>query len=312
MAEKEIRILIVDDSISIVNSLIKILDISGYEADPAYSGHDALRKLAIKDYDLVICAYDMSGMDGMELLKHIRRDYDDISFILMTGHLEQDSIFKAIQSGVADFIRKPVEIEQLLKVIQIQFNKRKDEWDYLQVSSYMSVADIKLSLPPYMFRQVDFIKIFTKFFKQNLNLSNTLINELLLCMEEMLYNAFIHGTLNLNLKERTLSYDEYKNLIQSKLLLPGISDKMIHLRLSIDQEHQVIIIEVEDEGQGFDYSLWLEKIKTNEGIQLDEYGRGISIIYHLADSMSFGKGGRLIRIEKNIYNAVSESLQASS
>jgi len=311
MADKTIRILVVDDSISIVKGLVKIIGLSGFEAEPAYNGHDALRKLAIKDYDMVICDTDMPGMDGVDLLKHVHRDFENISFILMTDYLEQDIFFKGIQNGVSDFIRKPVDSDQLLNTIQIQINRRKDDWDYLQVSSCMSTADLKLSLPPHMFRQVDFIKIFTKFFKQNLNLTNTLINELLLCLEEMLYNAFIHGTLKLNLKERTLSYEEYKKLIQSKLLQPGVADKRIHLRLSINQQHQVMIIEVEDEGQGFDYAKWLEHISTSEGIRLDEYGRGVSIIYHLADKVSFGKGGRLIRIEKNLFDAFPSTLQAS-
>jgi YesN/AraC family two-component response regulator len=311
MAENNLRILVVDDSISIVNGLVKILTLSGFEVEPAYNGHDALRKLSILVYDLVICDIEMPGMNGLDLLKHVRRDFDNIPFILMTGYLEQDNFFKAIQYGASDFIRKPIDTDQLLNTIQIQLNKRKDDSDYLQVSSYMSYADLRLSLPPNMFRQVDFIKIFTKFFKHNLNLNNTLINELLLCLEEMLYNAFIHGTLKLNLKERTLSYEEYKKLIHSKLLQPEISEKRIHLRLCIDQEQQVMIIEVEDEGQGFDYAKWLERIQTNEGIQLDEYGRGVSIIYHLADKVTFGKGGRLIRIEKNLLNALREPLQAS-
>jgi len=305
------KILIVDDSIDVVNGLVNILEISGYSADPAYNGHDALRKLAVKDYDIVICDCEMAGMGGYDLLKHVRRDYENISFILLSDYLDQDKFFQAIQLGVSDFIRKPVESEQLVKVIQIQLNKRKDSWDYMLVSNCINLADIKLSLPPQMFRQVDFIKIFTKFFKQNLNFTNTLINEILLCMEEMLYNAFIHGTLNLNIQERTLSYEEYKNLIKEKLNLPEIADKRIHLRLSIDQVNQVMVIEVEDDGTGFDYSVWLNRIQSNSGIQLDEYGRGISIIYHLSDRISFGKGGRLIRIEKKLDNVASSKLQAS-
>lgn len=311
MAGKVIKILVVDNSVSVVNSLVKILELSGFIVEPAYNGHDALRKLSIKDFDIVISDVDMPGMNGLDLLKHVRRDDENISFILMASYFEQDNFFTAIQMGASDFIRKPIDPEILLNTIQLQLNKKKDDWEYLQISSYMSTADLKLSLPPQMFRQVDFIKIFTKFFKQNLNLSNTIINELLLCMEEMLYNAFIHGTLTLELEERTLNYEEYKKLIQSKLLQTEIADKRIHLRLCIDQEHQVIIIEVEDEGQGFDYALWLAKIGSNEGIQLDEYGRGISIIYHLADKVSFGKGGRLIRIEKSLQNAIQESNQVS-
>jgi YesN/AraC family two-component response regulator len=300
MATRKIRILIVDDSVSMVNGLIMILKVSGFEADPAYNGHDALRKLSAKEYDLVICDIEMPGLSGLDLLKHVRHDYDNISFILMTGFLEQEYFIRAIQLGASDFIRKPIDTELLLKSIQLQINKKKEHWDYLSVSNQVSLADVNFSLPPQMFRQVDFIKIFTKFFKQNLNLNNTIINELLLCMEEMLYNAFIHGTLNLGLAERTLGYDDYRDLISQRLQQPEIAAKQIHIRFSLNQVKQVVILEVEDEGKGFDHKFWINKIKKSEGVQLEDFGRGISIIYHLSSKVTFGKGGRLIRIEKKI------------
>jgi CheY-like chemotaxis protein len=300
MAQRKVRILIVDDSVSMVNGLIMILKVSGYDADPAYNGHDALRKLSAKDYDLVICDIEMPGLSGLDLLKHVRHDYDNISFILMTGFLEQEYFIKAIQLGASDFIRKPIDTELLLKSVQLQINKKKEHWDYLSVSNQVSLADVNFSLPPVMFRQVDFIKIFTKFFKQNLNLSNTIINEILLCMEEMLYNAFIHGTLNLGIEERTLAYDAYKDLISQRLQEPETASKQIHIRFSINQVKQIIILEVEDEGKGFDYKTWINKISKAENIQLEDFGRGISIIYHLSNKVTFGKGGRLIRIEKTI------------
>jgi len=300
MTPNNIKILIVDDSVSMVNGLVKILEVSGYEADPAYNGQDALRKLSGKDYDVIVCDIEMPGMNGLDLLKNIRRDYDNLSFILMTGYLEQEYFIKAIQLGASDFIRKPIDSEQLVKSIQLQVNKKKEDWDYFNVSNIASHMDIKFSLPPQMFRQVDFIKIFTKFFKQNLNIRNTVINEILLCLEEMLYNAFIHGTLQLSMQERTLNYEDYKDLIFKKLQEPEIANKKIHIRMSFNQEKQIMTIEVEDEGVGFDYNLWLEKVKSNKSIQLDEYGRGISIIYHLTNKISFGKGGRRIKVEKNL------------
>jgi YesN/AraC family two-component response regulator len=311
MPDRAINILVVDDSASLVDSLIKILQVSGYNAEAAYNGHEALHKLSDKKFDVVICDIEMPGMNGLELLKHVRHDFDDIAFILITGYQEQDYYLKAIQLGASDFIRKPIDGRQMLRAIQVQLNKKKEDMDYFEVSNCVSFADIKLSLPPYMFRKIDFIKIFTKFFKQNMSLSSTLTNELLLCLEEMLYNAFIHGTLNLSLQERTLSYDEYKVLVMEKLKLPQFADKKIHLRLSINQASQVIVAEVEDEGDGFNYAEWLMKIRDNEGIQLDEYGRGISIIYHLADRVSFAKGGRIIRIEKNFNNA-AQTLQVAN
>jgi CheY-like chemotaxis protein/anti-sigma regulatory factor (Ser/Thr protein kinase) len=308
---KPINILVVDDSISIVKSLVKILEISGFDADPAYNGHDALRKLSAKEYDIILCDIEMPGMGGLDLLNHVRREIgDDVSFILMTGYLEQDYFLNAIRLGASDFIRKPIDSQQILRSIQSQLDKRKDNWDYFTVSKFVDIADVKITLTPIMFRQVDFIKVFTKFFRQNLNLPNNILNELLLCMEEMLYNAFIHGTLNLQLHERTLSYESYQKLIAEKLRDREISNKSIKLRLIINQMDKNVTIEVEDQGDGFDHISWLSRIKATDHIQLEEYGRGISIIYNLCDEVSFDKGGRMIRIVKSLAN-VKFSKQAS-
>lgn len=301
MAPQEIRVLVVDDSISIVNSLIRILEVTGFCAEPAYNGHDALHKLSTREYEVIICDIEMPGMSGLDLLKHVRREHgDEISFILMTGYLEQEYFLKAIRLGASDFIRKPVDSSLILRSIQMQVDKRKDNWDYLTVSSFVDTADIMLTLTPDMFRQVDFIKVFNKFFRLNFNLPGTLLNELLLCMEEMLYNAFIHGTLKLKLHERVLTYENYQKVVKDRLKDKTLADKKIKLRIHINQIDRNITIEVEDEGTGFDHVSWLQKIKATEHIQLDEYGRGISIIYNLCDEVAFENEGRLIRISKSL------------
>ena len=85
MADKA-RILVVDDSIAIVNSLQSILSISGYNVDSSFNGSDALRKIYKNEYDLVICDIEMPGLSGLEFLGRVRQDFDrSLDVILMTG-----------------------------------------------------------------------------------------------------------------------------------------------------------------------------------------------------------------------------------
>jgi len=310
MIQKNPKIIVVDDSISMVDGLVKILQVSGYDADPAYNGQDALRKISVKEYDLILCDIEMPGLTGLDLLRHVRQDYDEIPYILMTGFLEQEYFIKAIQLGASDFIRKPIDTDHLLTAIQLQLNKRTEDSDVQKSITKFDQAEFTFVINPLMFNEIDFTRMFTMFFRNNLNLSSSMINELLLCIEEILYNALIHGTLKLNMKERTLNYDQYKEVVSKKLQDPQIAGKRIHIKLSIDIERKTLIFSVEDEGDGFDYEFWLNKIKTYQGIQLDEYGRGISIIYHLTDGLTFDKGGRQIRIEKKFEHA-APLLQAS-
>lgn len=303
MTANKTQILVVDDSISMVDGLVKILQVSDYDADPAYNGQDALRKLSVKEYDLILCDIEMPGLTGLDLLKHVRQDLDEIPFILMTGFLEQEYFIRAIQLGATDFIRKPIDTEHLLNTIQLQINKKTEDSDVQKAITKFDTAEISFVINPMMFREVDFTKAFTIFFRNNLNLNTTMINELLLCTEEILYNALIHGTLKLNMKERTLNHNQYKEVIQEKLKNPDIAAKRIHIKLSVDLKSKTLVFTVEDEGDGFDYQYWLDKINNSQGIQLDEYGRGISIVYHLTDKLTFEKGGRRISIEKKFEHA---------
>jgi len=82
------RILVVDDSSSLVLSLSELLKINGFEIDTAFSGIEALHKTEAEEYDLVICDIEMPGINGLEFLSRIRKDYEkDLEVILMTGYL---------------------------------------------------------------------------------------------------------------------------------------------------------------------------------------------------------------------------------
>ena len=84
MVPQNARVLVVDDSISIVESLSKVLHVSGYETDPAYNGREALKKLNENTYDIIICDIEMPGMTGLDLLRHVRNEFgDDIALSLI-------------------------------------------------------------------------------------------------------------------------------------------------------------------------------------------------------------------------------------
>jgi hypothetical protein len=57
---------------------------------------------------------------------------------------------------------------------------------------------------------------------------------------------------------------------------------------------------VEDNGQGFDYESWIQRVKKEPKLNLDEHGRGISMLYHLSESLEFSQGGRKVTIIKKL------------
>lgn len=107
------KILIVDDEEIIVRLLSMSLRSDGYEVVSANNGEEALEVLAREAPDIVVTDIKMPVMDGLELLKRIKKTEPDKEVIIVTGHGDIDSTIVALQYGASDFINKPVRDEAL-------------------------------------------------------------------------------------------------------------------------------------------------------------------------------------------------------
>ncbi|HNX38185.1 MAG TPA: response regulator [Candidatus Cloacimonadota bacterium] len=295
------RILVVDDSLSIVNSLSKILEISGYVADVAYNGSDALRKLQASNYDLVICDIEMPGITGLDFLERVRSEYDrDLDVILMTGFLDQEYFIRAIRSGASDFIRKPIDSKHIVRSIQTILDKKRSKYDLGDFFVNLDQAQMSFVIDPKHFSKFSISKVFNIFLMHNFKFNHNLLNELLIVIDEMIYNSFIHGTLNLSYEERLLDHESLQQLIACKLQDPVVADRRIFFTIEIDQINRSAAITVQDQGNGFDYESWLLKILDDQHLNVEEHGRGISLLYHLTDKVEFSDHGRRVKITKRI------------
>ena len=102
------RVLIVDDEPIIVRGIVSVLEDSGLDIDlyKAYSGEEALRILAETRMDIVVSDVKMPGMDGLQLLEHINREWPECRVIFLSGHSEFDSIYRAVQGDAVTFLLK--------------------------------------------------------------------------------------------------------------------------------------------------------------------------------------------------------------
>jgi len=295
------RILVVDDSIAIVNSLEAILGISGYKVDTAYSGSDALRKIHQIDYDLVICDIEMPGLSGLEFLGKVREEYDrNLDVILMTGYLEHDYFIEAIRLGASDFIRKPIETKHMISSIRELIFRKQNRNDRSEFFGHLDKAKFHFELPAKDFSKFGVSKMFSNFLRQYYRINSKVINELLICVDEMIYNAYIHGTLKLSVQERDLDHDALQAIIQKRMENPEINRRKVMFGFEVDNLQQNIEICVQDEGDGFEYEYWMEIIRKEQIFEIEGHGRGLAMLYHLSDEMSFDDKGRSIRIRKSL------------
>lgn len=295
------RILVVDDSIAIVNSLQSILSISGYHVDSAYNGSDALRKIYKNEYDLVICDIEMPGLTGLEFLGRVRQDFDrSLDVILMTGYLEHDYFIEAIRLGASDFIRKPIDTKQMIHSIQELMFRKGNRDDISGFFTSLNKAKFCYEISAQNFTRFNISKVFNAHLRQRFKVNSDVINEVLVCVDEMVYNAFIHGTLGLSVEERALGHSDLQNVINAKLDNPVIHARNLHICLEIDNTDENIVISVEDEGPGFDYKRWLDTVKNEQMLDIKEHGRGLSLLYHLSDNLEFSNEGRKVTIRKSL------------
>ncbi|AFY83515.1 hybrid sensor histidine kinase/response regulator [Oscillatoria acuminata] len=109
------RILVVDDSPDNVLLVKTILEEEGYDISQADSGYVALAQIDESPPDLVLLDIMMPGMDGYEVTRRIRgnKKLPFIPILLITAH-DQPSVVEGLDLGADDFIRKPVELDELL------------------------------------------------------------------------------------------------------------------------------------------------------------------------------------------------------
>jgi putative nucleotidyltransferase with HDIG domain len=111
------NILVVDDEKDIRETLRQGIILLGYDAISAEGGEAAIELLRTKPIDVVISDINMPEMDGIELLRHIKRDFD-ASVIIMTGFVDDFTYEEIVGLGASDFVQKPVRLKEIMARIQ--------------------------------------------------------------------------------------------------------------------------------------------------------------------------------------------------
>ena len=108
------RILVVDDEASIRDLLTKTLALAEYDVDTAADAATALDRVRAADYDLLIADLRMPGMDGLTLIRQVKKIRAELPVIIITGFSSEASAIEAVNLGVAGYLRKPFRVPEVL------------------------------------------------------------------------------------------------------------------------------------------------------------------------------------------------------
>jgi len=117
MDKKKFRLLIVDDEEEFLMSSSQALGRRDFVVDMAPNGVTALEKVESNQYDAVVLDVKMPDIDGIEVFRQIHRIRPNLPVLLLTGHSSIGDAFHTSKDGIADYLSKPIDMDELAKCI---------------------------------------------------------------------------------------------------------------------------------------------------------------------------------------------------
>ena len=110
------KVLIVDDDEKILFAFRQVLKAEGYESAVAADGEEALRQVSLMRPDAVIMDITMPKIDGLEVLRRLKKENPVLPVVLITGFGTMQTAIKAMQFGAFDYLTKPLDVDRIREV----------------------------------------------------------------------------------------------------------------------------------------------------------------------------------------------------
>jgi len=118
------KVLFVDDETEFLETLVKRMKRRDIEAHGVGSGEAAIHYLETSPVDVVVLDVKMPGMDGIEVLREIRRRHPLTEVIMLTGHANVEVAIQGMELGAFDYLMKPMDIDDLVYKLQDAYKKK--------------------------------------------------------------------------------------------------------------------------------------------------------------------------------------------
>lgn len=111
------KILIVDDEEHIRSLLETYLTRQGFKTSQAKDGDEAFEIIAVEKPDLIFLDIQLPGMDGVGILKVVKKRYPSIAVVMISGNATEEIAKQTLEIGAFDYINKPVDLDKVSEVI---------------------------------------------------------------------------------------------------------------------------------------------------------------------------------------------------
>jgi len=124
---QEFKVLMVDDEEDFVKTLAERMKMRDLDSDVALDGEQALQIVKDQVPDVMVLDLKMPGIDGMEVLRRVRKAYPQVQVIILTGHGSEKDEAEARRLGAFAYLQKPVDIEKLIQTLKNAYKKKLED-----------------------------------------------------------------------------------------------------------------------------------------------------------------------------------------
>ena len=295
-------ILVVDDS-PVERVLVESLlaQNPNYRVELATNGKEALEKIIADPPDLVVTDLLMPEMDGLELVRQVRRQYPDLPVILMTAYGDETTAIDSLDAGAASYVPKARQAERLLETVDRVVGHALARRDRERLGQCMLEyncrfwLDNDLSLIRSLIDHVQQVMVDQEFGD---TVERIRSGE---ALEEGLLNAMYHGNLEIDERELAEVRSELDDHLLSRLVDERRRDPQIRERRILVVVHLTPTdarFVIRDQGRGFSKSFVTNRKATDRFEQGS--GRGLTLIEALMDEVSYNAQGNELTMLKHL------------
>jgi len=287
-------ILVVEDGVVVATFIEEVLTAQGYGVTVSDNAEHAWQQLSADPaaYQAVLLDRGLPGMDGLTLLRLIKREPDlrHIPVIMETRQGDLASIREGIAAGAYYYLVKPLQADLLSAVVASAS------------SQYQLVAELRAAsgtVPPNL-GLLERGQFSCRTLEEASQLAQTLASafpdpeRVIQGLLELLINAVEHGNLGITYEDKgaLLVADAWQSEVNRRLALPENRHKRVEVRL--ERRPDTIEVTIRDQGQGFN---WVRFLTFDPDRAIDPHGRGIAMAHALSfDTLDYIGRGNVVQV----------------
>ncbi|MHC1700903.1 MAG: response regulator [Humidesulfovibrio sp.] len=138
---KKIKLLLVDDEENFINTLAERMQMRDMGSDVAHDGETALEMVKDEAPDVMVLDLRMPGIDGVEVLRKVKKAHPHVQVIILTGHGSEQDQELCMQLGAYEYHKKPVDIDRLVKSIKGAYRQKME--DMMVAATFAQAGDFE-------------------------------------------------------------------------------------------------------------------------------------------------------------------------